>query len=375
MTTEITTAIPSAHGQITSAIETITPEVAQTYLTSNTGNRPIHKRALAQYVDDIINRRWQTNGASIIFDINGTLVDGQHRLMAVVEANTPIDAVVVRGVPVGSFETIDIGKARTSRDGIAALKVAPTDFSKANVAKFNQVMAQAARLIIGYSFGTLECKDRITNIQINELVTTNRVALTRCVTAAIDNVRTTSPHVFAATMYLAHPESDWADPQATLMFDRFLADISDPKTLETSNPAKRLRAYLDSSPGRNVCIPVYIVTAWNHYNQGLPLGPLGTHKFPLDARMSTKVSHALPIDTDADRWAHSMSLTDALKTIDPDMFRTDDSVPSSADDTANAVLTASKIEGRSKGPKRSRKPKEAGPVADWSLPVSDGLPS
>lgn len=106
------TPMPTIH----TAIERITPELAAIYLGSNTNNRNMRKKHVSRLADDIINHRWQMNGAAIIFNGDGTLLDGQHRLAAIVEAGLAVDMLVVRGVHTSAMETIDSNIARSASD-------------------------------------------------------------------------------------------------------------------------------------------------------------------------------------------------------------------------------------------------------------------
>lgn len=76
----------------------ITPRIAKTMLSHNTGNRPLRKAVVQRYATDMENGDWQDNGDPIRFDTNGRLIDGQHRLEAVILSDTPIDAWVLRGL-------------------------------------------------------------------------------------------------------------------------------------------------------------------------------------------------------------------------------------------------------------------------------------
>lgn len=97
----------------TQAWETITPEKAKEYLTHNTNNaRKLSRIKAQQYAADIISGKWQENGEPIIFDEDGVLKDGQHRLFAVIIAGKPISALVVRGIS-RDVEIYNFGSSRT----------------------------------------------------------------------------------------------------------------------------------------------------------------------------------------------------------------------------------------------------------------------
>lgn len=93
--------------------ENITPAKAQEYLRTSRGNRPISKVYVRSYADTMKKGGWMLNGVPIIFDTDGHLVDGHHRLLAVIEAGIPVRFDVVRGAPSEAFTTYDTGRHRT----------------------------------------------------------------------------------------------------------------------------------------------------------------------------------------------------------------------------------------------------------------------
>lgn len=92
---------------------TITPDDATMLLERNTDNRPISKAVINRYADVMSKGGWYLNGLPIIFDENGKLTDGQHRLMAVVESGCSIDTLVTIGVAADAFASYDCGRSRT----------------------------------------------------------------------------------------------------------------------------------------------------------------------------------------------------------------------------------------------------------------------
>jgi hypothetical protein len=90
------------------------------------------------------DKKWVLNGEAIIFDKHGVLADGQHRLWACIEANTPFETAVTEGVSEDAFATIDTGLKRKASD------VLHID----GVVKHERVLAVAIRQIIMYRQGT-----------------------------------------------------------------------------------------------------------------------------------------------------------------------------------------------------------------------------
>ena len=110
-------------------VELITPEIARGYLEQNCGNRKVSKYMVNMYSEAMKRGEWMLNGESIKFDVDGNLIDGQHRLYALIEANISLELLVVRGLQKSAFKTLDVGKKRTAGDCL----------SIEGIANYNQV--------------------------------------------------------------------------------------------------------------------------------------------------------------------------------------------------------------------------------------------
>ena len=97
----------------------ITPDVASDYLKKNINNRPLSKHHIDQIVRAIKNNEWIYNGESIKFDTLGNLLDGQHRLHAIISANIPVESEVIFELSPTIFKTLDQTKKRNLSDFIA----------------------------------------------------------------------------------------------------------------------------------------------------------------------------------------------------------------------------------------------------------------
>ena len=101
-------------------IEVFTPAVAKAILdTQNKGNRPIRYRTVDLLVSDMVLGEWQPASAdAICFDPEGNLINGQHRLTAVVRSGVSVSMLVGRNIPAESFQVIDRGIKRTNADDV-----------------------------------------------------------------------------------------------------------------------------------------------------------------------------------------------------------------------------------------------------------------
>ena len=98
---------------ISTNIETITPSAAKAYLEFNTNNRNVNTRHVDYLAEAMRNQEWELNGVPIIFSDEGRLIDGQHRLQAIIKSGVSVNALVTRGVKNKSFDTIDMGMKRS----------------------------------------------------------------------------------------------------------------------------------------------------------------------------------------------------------------------------------------------------------------------
>lgn len=94
----------------------ITKEVADKMLGHNTNNyRRMKKQLVEKYARAMLLGEWKENGEPIVFDEDGVLKDGQHRLMAILESGVAVKMLVVRGVSRDIY-TFDEGGIRTMGD-------------------------------------------------------------------------------------------------------------------------------------------------------------------------------------------------------------------------------------------------------------------
>ncbi len=98
-------------------IESITPTQARAWLSDeiNQNNRNVSSPLVQSYANEMREDRWVV-GSPIMFNRDGKLIDGQHRLAAVVEFGKVAQFAVMRDVPDGAREVIDQGRARSVPD-------------------------------------------------------------------------------------------------------------------------------------------------------------------------------------------------------------------------------------------------------------------
>jgi len=138
---------------------TITPEWAEkTLADKNAGNRPMNKRHVESLAKEMKKGNWKVNGDTIC--MNGTkLIDGQHRLAAVVLSEVTIQSFVVEGLSSDVFDTKDVGKRRSAGDTLGVR-------GEANACR----LAAALPIIDQYYTGRSDMRVTYTNTEMEELL-------------------------------------------------------------------------------------------------------------------------------------------------------------------------------------------------------------
>ena len=100
-----------------SMVLTITPDMAKTMLAQNMkNNRRLNVETVKRYARIMKAGGWSLTHQGIAFDEDGMLIDGQHRLNAIVQANIPVKMMATYNVEhkQGEVFTIDAGRKRTT---------------------------------------------------------------------------------------------------------------------------------------------------------------------------------------------------------------------------------------------------------------------
>lgn len=221
--------IPSA---VQSKVVRVTPATAERILAeANTKNRTRSSYKSRQYAAAMARAEWQLNGETIIFDTNGDLMDGQHRLEAVVISGRPVDMLVVTGVSPAARPTLDRGKARTGADVLSLEGV-----------KHPGVVAGAARWYSALKEGPVALKrsDALSQTQLLSLVAQvpRLVDWTQAVVAANIRSVTTKPDRFVALAVAFEESSSEKETQS------FVQRLGNGADLHVQHPILLLRGAL-----------------------------------------------------------------------------------------------------------------------------------
>lgn len=238
----------------------VTPEIAQHWLTFNTANREVTQMKVDQFKLDMESGYWLDDGAPIRFSY-GKLLDGQHRLKALILAGVTIRLLVVFGLDSETQATMDTGRGRTPRD-IMAIE-GQDKWSSA-------VLGSAIHTIIAYESGlAIYSQAKYTNREVRNYYLEHAAALT----TSINRVKTYPrkfpllPHARTVALHYTFSKID-ADA-ADQFFDRLL--IGD--GLATTSPIYQLRARLAGDQNSKRHRTAYehfhfVIKAWNAWRKG-----------------------------------------------------------------------------------------------------------
>lgn len=243
----------------------VTPQLAAEWLKRNDCNRRPRERTIAKYATDMRSGDWVPEAADPIRRApDGTLLDGQHRLMAVIEAGVSIWMLVVNDVDPSAQAVMDTGMNRNYADQIR-MKGKQNHTTLAAVLRWVVLWERGERIIAGTVPPTH--KEMETALAAYpELENSTHFAV-----VAARQLRL-PPAVFAMAHWLFgrldKAEANW-----------FLSRVADGTELTADHPAYafRERVRRDREARRKVPNHVHLALltiAWNAYRDQRPLTKL-----------------------------------------------------------------------------------------------------
>jgi hypothetical protein len=110
---------PEPLSDITVAVEIVTREKAYEMMKHNKANRTIRNSHVNALLREIAAHRFYPGIDSICFDIYGNLMNGQHRLRAIIESGIPVKLVIVRNMDPRAMKAFDANQTRKAKDYFA----------------------------------------------------------------------------------------------------------------------------------------------------------------------------------------------------------------------------------------------------------------
>jgi len=210
--------------------------------------------------------RWYSTGDTVKFDTAGRLVDGQHRLQAIISAGIPQTLIVVWGVQPPAIVEIDTNTPRFPSD---VLKI--YDPTLTNVTDVAAATAIIVRWVNGERGTTLRSAP-VSRTQLRDFYATHKEDI---IAAALGGKRVSrhtkgAPRQAFSLCHWLFAELDATD--AEFFWDRLVDGVG----LESSDPIYVLRELLrreaaafKSHPGLTVDVATALmIKAWNAYRRG-----------------------------------------------------------------------------------------------------------
>lgn len=217
----------------------LTPQRASELLEHNKMNRPISDTHVSRLERQITGNKWRFNGDTIKISEDGDVLDGQHRLWAVMGAKKPIETIIVTGIAREAFATIDTLRKPRSGADVLALNGAT---------RYRNMAASALQWLIRYQRGGLESfrdpKNRVENSDIEEYFAAHP-GIMQAVERAMPLRSMVNPAVIAFLYYILFDKNEE-------LAERLVSTLEDPAGVTVSDPFFRFRSYLTNSTKQRI---------------------------------------------------------------------------------------------------------------------------
>lgn len=244
-------------------VEIIDPAYAKQALEQNAGNRRITQARVEQYARDMKAGKWnENNGETLKFTSDGKLLDGQHRLLAVILSQCTVAMAVARNVPIDAFVTIDSGKTRNLSDVLSIE-------GHKNV----NTIASMAKSVYCYIAG-VSYSYTVTRATLEEVVAKSPYMAE--VAAKVMNIRTFPKAPLATVLYLGTHAGKYHDEMSD-----FLDGLATGQGLFAGDARYTLREWYISNKNNKVkslgteTLLFGAARAWNAFSEGASYQKMG----------------------------------------------------------------------------------------------------
>ncbi len=126
---------PQSLSNIHVELQWISPDKARDYLATNVCNRACSKASVKRWADTMKAGAWKLSSDAIAFDWNGVLINGQHRLNALITTGATMPFLVAHNFPPESKNALDVGKKRSLHE-ILTINGYPITINEVAICKF-----------------------------------------------------------------------------------------------------------------------------------------------------------------------------------------------------------------------------------------------
>lgn len=263
----------------TARVVDINPSLASEMLDKNVKNRKVSNRNFGTLVRAMTNGEWELNGEAIKVDSNGFVLDGQHRLHAILESGVTIRTFLIEGLPSSTQDTMDTGKSRGLADVLAIRGETNATVIAAVTRRIFLYRRYGLRSATMASFPTT-VKETLRFLDSNEWIKDLATPSSRIGRTA------KLPGALTGLLMVAFGEIDQTDA------DDFFEKLMTGAGLDAGSPILALRKQLaklheDKGATNQTYLAAIAVKAWNKYRAGesaslLKFSPGGANaeKFP-----------------------------------------------------------------------------------------------
>tara|TARA_B100000767_G_scaffold163893_1_gene153662 strand:+ start:590 stop:1432 length:843 start_codon:yes stop_codon:yes gene_type:complete len=247
----------------------VTPELAKNYLRFNQNNRTLKSSHVTFLSNQIKKDAFLENGEGIIFDNEGVLKDGQHRLKAISINDKSYFIPVIRGVNSHCMATYDTGKNRSSAD---ILKLNGFKYP-APLAGFIQIMnkycvkSSTSSAITSNRLESLTNQEVLTYVNDNYYWLIDIVSKTEALKGKV-NKTVLSPSFISLITYMIGGKNPSNDVY------QFIKHITGVLKTESSSMSyiynKLYNSKVNKEPLNNYWVLGMIIKSWNFYADGNP---------------------------------------------------------------------------------------------------------
>lgn len=211
----------------------LTPERATALLEHNRLNRPVKDQHVKRIASQILNGKWRFNGDTIKISDDGGILDGQHRLWAIIEAKTTVETIIIRGIDRDAFATIDTVRAPRSGGDTLSLM---------GVTRHRNIVAGALAWYIRWQRGCLETyrapQHKVENSDVEAAFATNQ-NMVKAVEKAMRIRRLVNPSVIGFAYYVASSRNP-------ALAERMVSVLENPAGVSVTDAFFMLRSHFTS---------------------------------------------------------------------------------------------------------------------------------
>lgn len=242
--------------------EQVTPAIAREWLKKNASNRSVRRRHVEALARAMKAGRWKFNYETIIFSDTGRLLNGQHRLEAVILSGVSIEIGVVRNAPEDIYTTLDQGTRRRASDDLQAAGHVNT-----------QRLAATARIVIMWDEALPTKSSGIDKTEIVDFVT-QHPDLADFVSMVNGRKGGGAGDLIPVSALAAVGWMATHTPEYKAKFDEFLEKLNSGAELESDSPVLVLRNYgINVRRGHTLQGVTWfglVATAWNDFVNNRP---------------------------------------------------------------------------------------------------------